>query len=53
MDMLYEYNLDPEPTGDNLHNFEARCPTGRPHYMKVSTRSNEWGCGYCRINIAI
>ena len=50
IDLLRKYKLDPEPTGDNLHNFEAKCPTGRHHNMLVSTLSNEWGCGYCRIN---
>ena len=41
-------NLMPEPTGDNVNNWQANCPSGRGHHIMISTTSNEWGCGYCR-----
>ena len=44
-----EYGLSPEPTGADTTSFWANCITGRPHRMQVSTLSEEWGCGYCRI----
>lgn len=40
--------LNPEPEGSAPTNWKANCPSGRPHYIMISTFTNEWGCGYCR-----
>jgi hypothetical protein len=41
-------NLNPEPEGSSPTNWKANCPSGGQHYIMISTKSNEWGCGYCR-----
>lgn len=40
--------LNPQPEGGSETNWQANCPSGGNHYIMISTRSNEWGCGYCR-----
>ncbi len=38
--------LYPEPVGSSPTNWKANCLGGNHHIM-ISTKSNEWGCGYC------
>ncbi|WP_299397161.1 hypothetical protein [uncultured Gelidibacter sp.] len=45
---LKENNLNPVPSGYSPTNWNAQCPSGRGHSIMVSTKSDEWGCGYCR-----
>lgn len=45
---LKENKLNPYPSGGSLTNWRAKCPSGRAHTIMVSTKSDEWGCGYCR-----
>jgi hypothetical protein len=49
LELCREYGLEPEHHGGIENQFTAKCVTGRPHNMYVSTKSEEWGCGYCRI----
>lgn len=44
---LKENNLNPIPSGDTPTNWKAQCPSGRGHFIMVSTKNDEWGCGYC------
>ena len=39
--------LNPEPEGNSTTNWQANCPSGGHHHIMISTKSNEWGCGYC------
>ncbi len=41
-------NLNPEPDGNGPNNWVANCPSGRGHFINISTNSNEWECGYCQ-----
>lgn len=45
---LKENNLDPFPSGESTTNWKARCPSGYSHFIMISTKTDEWGCGYCR-----
>lgn len=45
---LKDNNLNPFPSGDFYTNWKARCPSGRSHFITISTEKDEWGCGYCR-----
>jgi hypothetical protein len=40
--------LYPEPGGISPTNWEANCLSGGQHRLMISTKSNEWGCGYCK-----
>jgi hypothetical protein len=40
--------LSPEPDGGVPQNWSANCPSGGQHHIMISTKSNQWGCGYCR-----
>jgi hypothetical protein len=40
--------LNPQPAGNSPTNWHANCPSGGQHYVMISVKSNEWGCGYCR-----
>ena len=40
--------LNPEPDGSSSTNWEANCLSGGQHRLMISTKSNEWGCGYCK-----
>jgi len=44
-----ELGLDPRPAGHNPAAWWANCPTGRGHSVMISSASNQFGCGYCRI----
>jgi hypothetical protein len=39
--------LNPEPDGRSTTTWEANCLSGGQHHIMISTKSNEWGCGYC------
>lgn len=39
--------LNPQPEGGSATNWQANCPSGGNHHIMISTKSNEWGCGYC------
>lgn len=39
--------LYPEPEEGSSTNWRAQCPSGGQHHIRISTESNEWGCGYC------
>ena len=41
-------NLELKPKGDSAYNWISKCPNGRKHFLMISTRNDEWGCGYCR-----
>ncbi|MBR9999007.1 MAG: hypothetical protein KFF73_08550 [Cyclobacteriaceae bacterium] len=49
LELCREYGLDPEPAGHKETSFYAKCVTGRPHQMYLSTESEAWGCGFCKI----
>lgn len=49
IELLSDLGLNPSPANHNTTAFYARCPTKRGHTMMVSAKSNEYGCGYCRI----
>jgi hypothetical protein len=40
--------LNPEPNGSSPTNWEAKCLSGGQHRIMISTKSNDWGCGYCK-----
>jgi hypothetical protein len=39
--------LNPQPEGSSPTNWLANCPSGGNHYIMISTKSVQWGCGYC------
>lgn len=41
-------NLDPELEGSSPTNWKAKCASGEQHFMLISTKSNQWVCGYCK-----
>jgi hypothetical protein len=46
-----EQNLYPEPEDHSPDSWKANCPSGRRHYIMISTSSlssHSWGCGYCK-----
>jgi hypothetical protein len=43
-----KYKLRPEPYNDSGTSWQAQCPSGRAHWIAISTENNTWGCGYCR-----
>ncbi len=45
---LKDINLNPFPSGSSYTNWKAKCPSGRGHFIMISTKKDEWGCGYCR-----
>ena len=46
---LDSQSLNPNPTGDHKHSWQAYCPfSGNSHYMMISTENNTYGCGWCR-----
>ena len=42
-----ELGLLPEPTGEGPYSWSANCP-GTSHRLFISTKSDTFGCGYCR-----
>ena len=40
--------LFPQPEGSNKFQWVAQCPNGSSHHIMISTKSDEFGCGYCR-----
>lgn len=42
------WGLEPKPAGHDPHAWTANCPSGRNHWIMISTTANEFGCGYCR-----
>jgi hypothetical protein len=40
--------LNPEPEGGSPTNWKANCLSGGQHHLMISTKSNEWGCSYCK-----
>lgn len=47
INFLEERQLHPRPTGDTPFSWKARCPAGTIHHIMVSSKHDEWGCGYC------
>src|SRR5690554_4184169 len=47
--LFNEYNLSPRPSLESIYSWVANCPSKRAHGIEINTKSNEWGCGYCRI----
>ncbi len=43
-----KYKLRPEPCSNDGTSWQAKCPSGRAHWIAISTEDNTWGCGYCR-----
>lgn len=41
-------NLNPQPEGSSGTNWISQCPSGGKHHIFISTKSNQWGCGYCK-----
>ncbi len=39
--------LGPSPTGTDPKFWQARCPSGRHHYVFINADNNQFGCGYC------
>jgi hypothetical protein len=41
-------HLNPRPTGETKYAWIASCPNAKgKHHIMVSTKYDEWGCGYC------
>jgi amidohydrolase len=47
VDVAEELGLRPEPTGLGPYEWVARCP-GTSHHIYISTKTDSFGCGYCR-----
>mgnify|MGYP005748884429 CR=1 FL=1 len=43
-----KYKLRPEPCNSDGTSWQAQCPSGRQHWIAITTEDNLWGCGYCR-----
>lgn len=41
-------HLNPQPEGNSPNNWRANCPSGGNHSIMIYTKTNLWGCGYCR-----
>ncbi|WP_242094336.1 hypothetical protein [Aestuariivivens sediminicola] len=48
IDYLREKNLNPRPSGNNPYSWVAKCPCGGNHFLMIVTKTDNWGCGYCR-----
>lgn len=46
--LFNEYNLSPRPSLESIYSWVANCPSKRAHGIEINTKSNEWGCGYCK-----
>ena len=45
---LEDKGLNPKPTGYTEYSWGAKCPNANgSHHIMVSTKHDEWGCGYC------
>lgn len=44
-----ELGLHPEPAGIGSVQWYASCPRKRIHRLQITTGSEEFGCGYCRV----
>ncbi|QKI88960.1 hypothetical protein [Thiomicrorhabdus xiamenensis] len=47
--VVKELGLQPFNPGYNEYSWYANCPSGKQHNMMFSTKSNGWGCGYCKV----
>jgi hypothetical protein len=45
--MAKELGLGPRPAGHNDSAWMANCPQSRNHWIMISPKCNEFGCGYC------
>ena len=45
---LREKNLNPKPSGNNPYSWVAKCPCGGNHFIMIVTKTDDWGCGYCK-----
>ena len=45
-----EKNLNARPSLENINSWLANCPSKGSHNIEISTKSNTWGCGYCKIS---
>ena len=43
-----EQGLHPTPTGNAIGSWLAKCPNAKHHFIMISTKNDQWGCGYCR-----
>ena len=43
-----ELGLNPQPSGEGPHHWRAHCP-GTHHSLMISSSSNQFGCGYCKV----
>jgi hypothetical protein len=43
-----KYKLRPEPCNKTGTSWQAQCPSGRAHWIAISTENDTWGCSYCR-----
>jgi hypothetical protein len=48
IDYLGDQNLNPKPSGNNPYSWVANCPNGGNHFILIVTKTDTWGCGYCR-----
>ncbi len=48
LDTVRELGLHLEGAGHDPHSWNATCP-GTNHSLVISSRSNEFGCGYCKV----
>lgn len=46
--MARELGLDPRPAGHNDSAWMASCPQTGNHWLMISPKHNQFGCGYCR-----
>ena len=45
---LKEQGLDPTPSETNVGSWVAKCPNAQKHFIKITTKNDQWGCGYCQ-----
>jgi 6-pyruvoyl-tetrahydropterin synthase len=45
---LKEQDLEPNPSETNVGSWVAKCPNGQKHFIMITTKNDQWGCGYCK-----
>jgi hypothetical protein len=45
---LKEQGLAPTPSENHIGSWVAKCPNAKKHFIKITTKNDQWGCGYCK-----
>jgi hypothetical protein len=48
-EVCVEYRLRPEPVNDDGTAWKANCPSGRGHWIHISSGQSLWYCGFCKM----